>query len=190
MNAYAQASQGPFAATPFGSVIATDCLDDDGVMRILDELRAECRVPAVAPDVIALQDNVRLKNSAVMAYRNTLDWIELYERQAANPNVDLAGSLFAARERMRESHVIHADPLEIATIGDLGGGREIRPGHYGRDLWIYDVDGEELLLTIPRGLGRDTVLLLIRTPDMAFDQGERRGLARARARVAQLATSL
>ncbi|KQP62137.1 hypothetical protein [Methylobacterium sp. Leaf112] len=188
MNAYA--SIGPFAATPFGSVMETDRLDDDGVMRILDEMRADCRVPAVAPDIEALQDNAQLKTAAVMAYRNTIAWIELYERQVANPTLNLSGSLFSARERMRDSHVIHADMLEIATIGDLGGGREIRPGYYGNDLCIYDADGEDALLVIPRGLGRDTVLLLIRTHDLAFDHGERQGLAKARARVAQLANSL
>lgn len=179
-----------FARTPLASVMVMDRMTNPEVMAILDEMIADCTIRDELADFHGSDYSTHLEIAAADAYAATRTWVELFERQAAEPHRDLTIQLTDARDRMRIAHIAHADEQEIEAIGPLGGGRYMRPGGPTQGLYIYDNDGEDALAIVPRGLGRDVVLLILGTYDHGFDHGERQGMAKARAQVTALAASL
>ncbi|NEU12601.1 hypothetical protein G3T14_10675 [Methylobacterium sp. BTF04] len=146
----------------------TDIVD---TMAIDAEMIASCEPQPHTAEDWDKTEPTRVETAAAAAYTATRNWMSLYEKKPANPDADTYSALSGAHENMRQRHGILADEIEIAAIGDVGGGRCIGPGYYGQGLAVYDDGADDPLMFLPRGLGRETVLLILRTHDAAHAMG-------------------
>ena len=125
----------------------------------------------------------RLRDAAASAVTATKAWLAVHERELSGEHIPFNVAA-DARDRLQDSHRAHADMQQIVAIGDIGGDRTLWSHRDG--LAVYNDGDDEPMLILPRGVGLETVRLVLRTYDRAYDVGKAHGRIEIQAGLRQL----
>lgn len=139
---------------------------DDEILGVIGPLLDDVEEAAVA------SFDERLRDAAASAVSATRAWLALHERESAGEHIPY-NTAFDARERLQDTHRAHADMQAIVAIGYIGDDRTLWSHHDG--LAVYTDGDADPFLILPRGLDRETVRLVLRTYDRAYDVGKAHG---------------
>ena len=144
---------------------------DEEVAIIVREMWAACEPPATTEEAWynAASD---IEQAAQAAYRETVTWLALHDRQVSGEHVEY-GVAFDARERLQDAHRYHADLVGIAAIGNIGDGWHLRPdrdGYYG----LAEDGADDATMTVPRGLPAGGYRAIVKAYRTGAGHGRRR----------------